>query len=103
MDDKRAAFAAAFDELCRQCPLPPLPYPDTQKKLKLLKSLMKKQKSREHYSRALMVQTMVTGYKGQKFTQWAIHIHCDFHRRHIAEACRLPVDHLHAIYTLLYS
>lgn len=102
MDEKRLAFAAAFDELCLQHPLPPLPYPTNRKKLKRLKWLMKKQKNREHYSRALRAETLVTGYKGKQFLQWEINIH-EVRLKEIAGACRLPVEALHSVYTLLYG
>jgi len=102
MDEKRAAFAAAFDELCLQHPLPPLPYPTNRKKLKRLKWLMKKRMSREYYSRALRAETLVTGHGGKQFLQWEINIH-DMRRKEIAGACNLPTEALNSVYALLYG
>jgi hypothetical protein len=52
-DPLREAFADAFDELCRQHPLPPLPYPNNPQKLKRLKSIMRKQRNRKTWSNKL--------------------------------------------------
>lgn len=114
--EKRTAFAHAFRYMCEQSPLPPLPYPGNQKKLKRLKALMKTQKNRERWQHdiaATRVRVMLqnvgnwTSAGGLKTTTVEMHDtilvldYIDY--KHLARECKLPLDEVLAIKALIWS
>lgn len=95
--EKYQIFREAFEGLCQNNPLPPLPYPSTARRLKRLKSIMKIQKNRARW--LADIPSVTEHDNGYKRRNWNLR-----HRPHmykIAEDCKLPRDELITVATLL--
>lgn len=107
MDEKMRAYMDALAALIEANPLPPLPFPSSPAKLKRLKGLMKTQKNRERWLTAFQKWKETQG-NGWPFP--GIDIHYRAHTRmyampdhkHFSEQCKVPIDEIIAIRTLLF-